>query len=123
MFDGVVSLQALRKFLSKRPAGLSITHNVGLQGCSEGYVGQLGETAPHDDVSRWRVLGAGKVAAEPGDVGKIQRECPWRRAIMGRVGDQAVEHGRFQLGQYGSRFEVRRGSIEHRQPEDPPAQK
>ena len=42
----------------------SPTHNVGLQGCTEGYVVQTEEAAPHDDVSRRPVLGAGEIDAE-----------------------------------------------------------
>ena len=59
---------ALTSLHRKHPEGLSITHNVGLQGCSQGYVVQTRETTPHDDVSGRRILGTGEITAEPGDL-------------------------------------------------------
>ena len=48
--------------LGKRSERLSITHIVDLQGGTKGDVVQPGEAAPHDDVSRRRVLGTGEIA-------------------------------------------------------------
>ena len=61
-----------RKLLKRtHPVSLSITHNVDLHGCAEGYVVEPGEAALHDDVSRRRVLGAGEIATKPSHLGEI----------------------------------------------------
>ena len=47
-----------------------------LQGRTEGDVVQSREPAPHDDVARRRILGAGEIAAEPGDLDEVERDRP-----------------------------------------------
>ena len=105
-----------------RADGLSITHIFDLQGGTKGDVVQPGEAAPHDDVARWWILGAGEIAAEPGDFGEIERERPGGGRIGGRIGDQAIKDVRLQPGQHQGRFEIRLDPVEHRQPEHAPAQ-
>jgi hypothetical protein len=51
--------------------GLSITHNFAAYHCPERDVGEAGQSAPHDCVTRRRIAGAGEIAAEPGDLGQI----------------------------------------------------
>nr|WP_244627091.1 NAD(P)H-dependent oxidoreductase [Microvirga tunisiensis] len=57
---------------------LSITHKPHAEGGAEFDIGEAREAAPHDHVAgRW-ILGAGEVAAEPGDLGQIVCQR-WRR--------------------------------------------
>ena len=69
-----------------------------------------------------RFLGAGEIDAEPGDLGKIERECPGCGRIVCGVGYQAIEDVRFHVGQHEGRFEGRLNAVERRQPEHAPAQ-
>jgi hypothetical protein len=57
---------------------LSITHKSGSEGCTEFDIGEAREAAPQDHGAGRRILGAGKIAAEPGDLGQIVRQG-WRR--------------------------------------------
>ena len=83
-----------------RSVVLSITHIVELQGGTEGDVAQSTEAAPHDDVARRRVLGACEIAAKPGDLDELSRECSGGKRMGGWIGDQAIEDARLQLGQH-----------------------
>ena len=116
------SFSRRRRSSCNRSATLSITHIVDFQSGSKGYVVQPGEAAPHDDITRRRILGACEIDAKPCDLDEIERERSGRGRIGGWIGDQAIEDVRLQLGQHQGRFKVRLGSVEHRQPEHAPAQ-
>ena len=75
-----------------------------------------------EDVSRRGVLGAGDIAAEPGDLGEMEGECSGSGRIVFRTGDQAIEDARFEVVEHEGRFEVRLNPVEHRHPEHAPAQ-
>ncbi len=77
---------------------------------------------PHDDVSGRRILGAGEMTAEPGDLGQIERERPGCGRMVSWVGNQAIEDARFELAEHEDGFEVRLDPVEHRQPKHVPAQ-
>ena len=52
------------------------------------------EATPHNDVARRRVLGACKIAANPGDFDEISLEGSGGKWMGGWIGDQAIEDAR-----------------------------
>jgi CheY-like chemotaxis protein len=50
---------------------LSITHKPHAEGGAQSDIGEAREAAPHDHVAGRRILGAGEITAEPGDLGQI----------------------------------------------------
>jgi hypothetical protein len=52
-------------------AALSITHKPHAEGGAQSDIGEAREAAPHDHVAGRRILGAGEITAEPGDLGQI----------------------------------------------------
>jgi YhcG PDDEXK nuclease domain len=51
----------------KRPVGLSITHKTGAQKKPEFDVGKSGHAAPHNGISRRRILASSEIPAQSGD--------------------------------------------------------
>ena len=48
-----------------------MTHNFGAEDEAELYVGEAGQSAPHDSVSWRRIFGASKVASEAGNFSQV----------------------------------------------------
>src|SRR6266478_3870383 len=69
---------------------LSITHKLRPNDEAEFNVGQPRQAAPHDRVAWWRILGAGKIATQPGHFGEVGGKggCP---AALAFVLDELVE--------------------------------
>lgn len=69
-----------------KPPLLSITHKSGIERGAYSDIGQSGEAAPHDRVAWWRIAGLREIAAEPRDLGQIERErllMFWHRCLSG----------------------------------------
>jgi hypothetical protein len=61
----------LLTFARKWGISLSITHKPHAEGGAQSDIGEAREAAPHDHVAGRRILGAGEITAEPGDLGQI----------------------------------------------------
>ena len=55
----------------KHPVKLSITHNFRPDDGAQLDVGEARQSAPHDGVAWRRIVGAGEIAAESGDLGQV----------------------------------------------------
>ena len=90
---------------SKRPAGLSITHIFVAKGKPECDVGETREAAPHEDVARRRIVSAGKISPEPGDLHDIVRKrfIFRSRPVIGRKTVEELELKRKRNSEYSRR--------------------
>jgi hypothetical protein len=103
------------------PARLSITHNSGK--CrAELDISEPREAAPHHDISGWWIAGSGEVAAKPGNLREVFRQTDPDRRRSASLRDKLVEQPDFELCQDEIWFRLRQGTVDHRQPEYPPAQ-
>lgn len=83
-------------------------------------VDEAGPSAPHDDVSRRRIVGAREIAAEPGNLGEILRKVAvglWRRSS--NRGDP-INYFDLVIGKDKFGRCVGRGAVDHRHPEQSP---
>ena len=115
-------LHAVAKFSRTPPARLSITHKFHADRRAQRDVSEARQSAPHDSVSRWRIVGARKITAEPGDLGQVVGERSLSAGLLIPILHEMVEQTDLRRGQCDGRRSVRVRAVEHRHPEDSPTQ-
>ena len=103
-------------------ATLSITHKLSSKNEAELDVGEAGHPPPHDGVSwRW-IFGACEVASEAGEFGQIQGELIAGGRGTGYVAHQLIQQVDLSWRQRHLRRSLWPGPVQHRHPEDSPAE-
>lgn len=83
---------------------------------------QSGQASPDDHVFWWRIVRTGKIAAESGQLCKIDREGSDTYIGIMLVADQSIQELNLQCGESDFRVGAWRGAVHHGHPKDAPAQ-
>src|SRR5260370_33812401 len=85
------------------PPRLSITHKFCSEGGAQRDVSETRQSAPHDGIPGRRIIGAGEIAAEPGDLGQVMRERSSSERLLISILHEIIEQADLMRGQCESR--------------------
>ena len=81
---------------------------------------EFGQATPHDHITRWRVVGAVEIATESGDFYDVIGDGCLLIGIARLGFNQFIQQVNFRCVQGDGWRQVRFGSMQHSQPENPP---